>query len=321
MDDMKNSYVEEVNTDNMPQNDKHKSSFSAAVKGMALIIGLFMVGNIIGSLTNIKKIDNFHTENNLTETSTTAGTSSQTTYTTETTSSTQTTQITTTEKETTNENTTKETTTEPHTTEDNTPDEKDEIIALFNTSANKIKKTAKKVIRNYDDKRYDEELSDYPRVLNLVGGSLIDSWLVRHDTPVEYDEPELIRENYPVKGKDWVSRLESSDVAEATCVEKDGKYEIVLTLLYCKDPEENSGVCVAMQEVNLEVVQELVPIVKSCSVEYYDCVIRCTIEKDSGNMIYSKYTQPMVLDMTAGRINDMKAIFAMTFESEYVIEY
>lgn len=296
--------------DNQNPQAQEKTILSLAIKGIALVVGLFILGNIIGSLTNVKRVDNLQTHNNLTTTvSDTTTTLPSTTLPPETTTTTAPT------------TTTKPTTTKPTTTEDVTPDTKQEIVALFNESANRIKTNASKVTRNYEDRRYNKELSDYSLILATVANPLIDSWLVRNDIPIEYTEAELIKANVPVKGKDWVSKLSPDDVAVAKCTEKDGKYEIELELLYYQNPAEGKGPCAVMEEVNLGVVQELAPIVKQCSVEYYDCVIKCTIEKDSGNMVYIHYLQPMVLEMVAGRFTDQYAIFAMTFESEYVIEY
>ncbi len=294
--------------DNQNKQSQENSILGLAIKGIALVVGLFFLGNVIGSLTNIKRVGNFETQNNLTTTVTTTAPS--------TTAPTQTTETTTTAP-----STTKSTTTAAPTTEDVTPDTKEEIINLFNQSANRIKTNSTKVIRNYEDRRYIDELSDYPLILRTVGNPLIDSWLVRNDIPVEYTEDEIIKANVPVKGKTWVSKLTADDIAKAICTEKDDRYEIELQLLYCQNPPKNEGACAAMEEVNLEIVQELAPIVKECSVEYYDCVINATIEKDSGNMVYIHYLQPMMLEMVAGRFTDQHAIFAMTFESEYVIEY
>ena len=327
MDNMNNNRTDEVNSVNQPQ-EEQKSVFPTAVKGIALIIGLFILGNVIGSLTNIQWSDNISAQNQLSDVSTTESTVAEsTTVTTTTTLTTEaTTKETTTKKETSTkpdkkETTTKKTTTEQATTEDNILDTEEEIVALFNKSANNIKKKAVKITRNYDDKRFDEDMSDYPRVLNLVATPLINSYLVRNEIPVEYTEKDLIKANYPVKGKDWVSKLTADDIANINCVEKIDTYEIELYLQYCRDPEENTKVCAAMEEITLETVQELAPVVKTCSTEYYDCVITCTIEKESGNMTYAKYVQPMVLSITTQAVTERQAIFAMTFESEYIIEY
>ncbi|MBO7318805.1 MAG: hypothetical protein J6V06_02135 [Clostridia bacterium] len=306
-----NNPIEEVNIDIPEKKEPQKNIFPVAVKGIALIIGLFILGNIIGSLTNVQY------ENTLqTDSSTTLPTVSDTTLPATTLPSA--TQPTT--EETTTEVTTTLTTTEP-TTKDVTPDTKKEIVELFNSSINKVKPNAKKVTRNYVDRREDENVSDYPRVLRLAGLRVMNSWLVKYDIPVEYTDKELIQANFPVEGQTWSSKLTADDVGEAICSEKDGQYEIHLKLLYCKDPEKYTGVCSVMEEVNLGKVQELVDIVKTCSTEYYDCEIICTVDKNSGNLTYIKYIQPMALTMTTQRLTQMNAVFGMTFESEYVIEY
>ena len=303
----------------MDNNTQQKDNgiLQTAIKGIALILGLFILGNVIGSLTNIKRINTFETVNNQT---TTESTTIPQIITTAQPTTESTTQITTTEP------TTAITTTVVTTTEDTTPDTKEEIVALFNESANKVKKTAKKVTRNYENIRHDESLSEYPLVLKLTYGSLINSWIVDHDTPIEYvqsqgDEPDLIKANFPVKDKDWSSKLTAKDVDNAIITEENGNYHIILELSYCKDPAEDTGVCSVMEEVNLQKVQELVEIVKTCETEYYECKIECLIEKNSRNMIYAKYTQPMILNLTTQRLTQLKATFAISTESEFEIEY
>lgn len=317
MDNMENTHIEEVNLDSMQKKEPQKSVFASAVKGIALIVGLFFLGNLIGSLTNVQKIDTFQTQYNTTSSETSEPTSQVTETLTQTTAAETVTQAeTVTETTTTAAATTKE-----QTTKDTTSDTKKEIVALFNSSANKIKKKAKKVTRNYTDCRYDEEISDYPAVLNLVALPLINAYLVKDDVPVEYTDTQSIKENYPLNGESYTSKLKVSDVASAKCIESKGKYEIELQLLYCKDPEENKGVCSVMNAVTLKDIQAKAPVVKSCSVEYYDCTVRCTVEKKSGNMIYAKYTQPIILNFTTQGITERQGIFALTRENEYVIEY
>ena len=299
-------------------NPKEKSVMNIAIKGIALVIGLFIIGYLGGALKNIERIDTFQTQNNNTQLSDiTASTPDPTTETTLPESTT----VPSTAESTTKEATTKPTTTKPTTTKDTVIDSKEEIIELFNESANKVKKSAKKVTRLYENRRHDEDISDYPAVWNTVGGSLINSWLVNHDTPVEYDEKELIIANFPVKGEEWSSKLLAEDVAHATCREIEGYYEIEIYLDYCVDPEENRGPLAVMEGVNTELVQEFVDIVTDCSVEYYDCMIRCSIEKETGNLVHIKYIEPMALTLTTKRFTTLTGLFAMTFESEYDIMY
>lgn len=302
------------------QEPQEKSTFNIALKGVAFIICLFVIGYLGGAFTNIQRIDNLQTQNNLTQTTqTTVAAASETTTTTLPES---TTEITTTAESTTKTPTTaKPTTTKPTTTKDNVIDTVEEIVTLFNKSSNNVKKNASKVTRLYENRRYDEELSNYPAALNFRANKLINSWLVNHDTPVVYTEKELIIANYPVKGQEWSSKLSAEDVSSATCKEVSGYYEVEIHLDYCVDPKENTGPRAAMEEVTLEKVQELADIVKTCSVEYYDCVIRCSIEKDTGNLVRSKYIQPMILTMTTERFTKLDALFAMTFESGFEIEY
>ena len=292
------------------------SIFATAGKIVAFILGLFILGNVVGLLTNINQVNTIQTVNIQTTESTAVNTETSTVVTT-TETTTETTTGTTTEATT----TTEPTTTAVTTTEDTTPDSKQEIVDIFNKSANNVKKNARVVTRNYENLIYDRGKTDYPAILLAVARPLINSWLVNHDTPIEYTERDIIAANFPVKGKDWSSKLTAKDVEDATITEKDGKYYIVIDLKDCKDPAENTGVCSVMEEVNLAKVRELADIVSACETEYYDCKIECAIEKDTGNMVYVKYTQPMILNLTAGRVRDMDATFAMSIESEFEIAY
>lgn len=298
----------------MEKHTKEKSVLQLAVSGIALVIGLFILGNIIGSLSNLQYTNTLNTQNNLSTTEPTVSQSDTTVPSTEQT----TTAPATTEAPIT---TTKPTTTAPTTTEDTTPDTKEEIVEIFNESANKVKKKAVKVIRNYENIRKDDEMSKYPPAWDFAGRTLMGSWLVDHDTPVEYASGDLIKANFPVKGKDWSSKLKADDVDIAKLTEKDGKYYIELNLAYCKNPAENEGVIAVMEEVNLTKAQELVDYITKCDTEYYDCKIECIVEKDTGNLIYIKYTQPMVLSITTELFRVLDGALAITIESEFQIIY
>ena len=72
----------------MDNQNQEKSTLSIAVKGIALIVGLFILGNVIGSLTNIKRVGNFETQSNITTTAENITTTESTTLPPETTEST-----------------------------------------------------------------------------------------------------------------------------------------------------------------------------------------------------------------------------------------
>ena len=67
---------------------KENSALSTAIKGIALIIGLFVLGNVIGSLTNVHRINTVETVNNQTTTESTTLPSTTQPSTTETTTNT-----------------------------------------------------------------------------------------------------------------------------------------------------------------------------------------------------------------------------------------
>ncbi len=200
---------------------------------------------------------------------------------------------------------------------------KKKIVQYFNESSNRVKTDAVKVVKNFEKRTHNEDKLNLPSAIKAVGKNLLESKITDITEPVEYATPEAIVAKYPVPGAEWSSKLTEKDVAEATCVEKGGEYEITLVLNDYVDPEPGKGPSKAMDCLDVPTVRDTAPpFITAFSAEYYDCVIRCRIDKATGRVVWSNYTTPVLLKvgLDAGFV-DFDAEIGLTFEKDYSITY
>lgn len=292
-----------------------KDDVMQAIAIALVIIVLFSTGNILGSLMNVttESVGSDDTE----VTTTTATTTTATT----------TTAATTTAAPSGDSDTTAAPAGDSENKGDNSastgaPQTKAEIVAYFNESANKVKTDATKVVRNYEDLRHDEEKLVVPSALQSIGSNLISTFLKKDETPIEYGDNAAIVASYPVPGESWSSKLTEADVAEATCTDNGSEYEIMIKLNTSVDPATGTGVASAFEVIKTEDVMDAAGfVVQSFSAEYYDCVIKCKIDKATGHTTWANYTSPILLKVEAKVITTLNAEVGMTFEKDYTISY
>ena len=195
-----------------------------------------------------------------------------------------------------------------------------EIVALFNESANRVKTEATKVVKNYEYKRMLEEHLEVPAALNSMMDTLMGSVMKDELEPQEYTG-EMIVEKYPVPRETWSSQLTEADVVEATCIDNGTEYEITLKLVESNNPNVGSGVAAAMDTITEEDKAGIPDMVQKMDMRYFDCVIRCKIDKASGRTTWSNYLSPVVFDCEVKMIGTMAAKVGFSFEKDYTITY
>ncbi len=197
------------------------------------------------------------------------------------------------------------------------------VIEYFNESSNRVKTEAVKVVRNFENRTHNEDKLELPAALKGVGKSLLKNRIAGTTEPLEYATPEEIVSRYPAPGQEWSSILTEEEVEEAICVENGDEYEITLKLYDCVDPEQGKGTSKAMDCLDVPTVRDTAPpFITAFSAEYYDCVIRCRVNKETGRVVWANYTAPVVirLGLDAG-IAQFDAQIGITFEKDYSIEY
>ena len=198
---------------------------------------------------------------------------------------------------------------------------KAEIIAMFNESANRVKTEATKLVKNYEYKKMLEEYLEVPSVLNGMMDTFMGSVMKDDLEPQEYVGTDMIVEKYPVPRETWSSKLTEADVTEATCIDNGAEYEITLKLAETINPTVGSGVAAAMDTITEEDKAGIPDMVSKMDMRYFDCVIKCKIDKATGRTVWSNYTSPVVFDCEVKMFGTHAVKMGLSFEKDYTITY
>lgn len=196
-----------------------------------------------------------------------------------------------------------------------------EIVALFNESANKIKKDAKKVVKNYEKRTVNEDKLKMPEGLEDTGREMMKKYMSDDTEPIVYETKEDIRNEYIVPDQDYVSKLQPSTVVTATCVDKGSTYEIYFKLKDQKNPTAGNGVGAVCDVIEGYEIAEKVSLIKKFDTYYSNCEIKATIDKKTGRMTHTNYKTPVFLDLTINMFGTHDVSVGYTFEKDYTITY
>ncbi len=197
----------------------------------------------------------------------------------------------------------------------------EEIITLFNDSANKIKTTAKRATRNYQDMKINS--LEVPSALQALADGAIEKFVKPNMTPEVYEGTEAVKEKYPVSGTDFASKLKAEYVDTITCTDNGTEYVIDIKLKDQLNPVYRSGEGVGsiFWTMNIDDIANNAPGFQSAELSYYNCTATAKIDKATGNMTYSKFNYNFDMDITIKMLGTLNAKAAMTVIEEYVIEY
>lgn len=195
-----------------------------------------------------------------------------------------------------------------------------EIVDLFNTSMNRIKGEAVKVTKNYE-KRTVNQL-ELPSALQSMGDTLINEVMKDDTEPIVYATKQEIRDNFMVPDQDYVSCLKPEDVKKAVFKDNGNEYEIYILVNDEKAPSAGSGVGSVFDVIETHEMKEKAPsFVKEFTTEYYNCVVKVKIDKQTGRVTSANYSTPLYMDSTVDFMGTHRVIFGVTFEKDYTIEY
>ena len=94
-----------------------------------------------------------------------------------------------------------------------------------------------------------------------------------------------------------------------------------LKLVDTTNPTVGSGVAAAMDTITEEDKEGIPDMVQKMNMEYFDCVIRCKIDKASGRTTWSNYTSPVVFDCEVKMLGTWAVKVGLSFEKDYTITY
>lgn len=197
----------------------------------------------------------------------------------------------------------------------------EEIVALFNESAGKIKTTAVRATRNYQDMRINS--LEVPSALQSLADGAISKFVKPNMTPEVYEGTEAVKEKYPVSGTDFASKLKPEYLETITCTDNGTEYVIDIKMKPQENPVYRSGEGVGsiFWTMNIDDIANNAPGFESANLYYYDCVATAKIDKATGNMTYTKFDYSFDMDISIKMVVSLNAKASMSVIEEYVIEY
>lgn len=205
--------------------------------------------------------------------------------------------------------------------EESAPQTVEEIVEYFNASANKIKPTAQKVVKNYEKRIIDEDRLVFPESLESTARSMIASFMKDDNDPIVYETREDITNEFIVPGQDYVSKLKAEYVEKATCVDKGSQYVMTLELNDQKNPTAGVGIGAVCDVIEANEVAEGASFVEKFETTYSDCKIVATIDKATERVVHIQYSTPLLLEMRVNLFGTHDVALAVTFVKDFTITY
>ncbi len=197
----------------------------------------------------------------------------------------------------------------------------EEIVEIFNESANKIKTDSTKVVKNYEKRITNRDKTVIPSAVEGMAEDMISSLMKDDEKPTVYDTREEIVENYLVPEQNYVSKLQAKDVVKATIKDTGSTYEIYIKLKNQTNPTAGVGVGSVCDVIEAHEVAEDAPFVDKFTTDYYNCEVKATIDKATGKVVHTNYRTPLVLNITVSMFGKHDISVGFTFEKDYSITY
>lgn len=196
-----------------------------------------------------------------------------------------------------------------------------EIVEMFNSSANKIKTDASKVVKNFEKRIVNEDKTDIPSAMGSVAENMMASMMGDDTEPIPFTGKDEIIENFIVPQQSYVSKLSPDYVVKAECKDKGNTYEIYLKLKDHKNPTAGIGVGAVCDVIETHEIAQKASFIKEFSTTYYNCEIKATIDKATGKITHIVYTTPLVMNMTVNLLGTHSGSIGFTFIKDYTVTY
>jgi len=192
---------------------------------------------------------------------------------------------------------------------------------MFNTSANRIKTDASKVVKNFEKRIVNEDKTDIPSAMGSVAESMMASMMGDDTEPIPFTGKDEIIENFIVPQQSYVSKLSPDYVVKAECKDKGNTYEIYLKLKDHKNPTAGIGVGAVCDVIETHEIAQKASFIKEFSTTYYNCEIKATMDKATGKITHIVYTTPLVMNMTVNLLGTHSGSIGFTFIKDYTVTY
>lgn len=204
---------------------------------------------------------------------------------------------------------------------------KAEIVKLYNTSVNKVKKEATELTRNYKHLSVPEDLLELPAAIQGIGKTAIGTFVKGSDEPESWTSKEDMNIVFPVGNTDYSSKLTADMVESAACTDNGKTYTVQLKLYDDKitSPEKGQGYAGVFNTITASTITGVsIPTVtfNEVTVKGTDGAITCTIDKASKRVTEITFANTDHLDIDVKVVfSNLKAKLAMVSEENYSIKY
>lgn len=207
------------------------------------------------------------------------------------------------------------------TTESTVPATTEEIVALFNQSANRIKTESILVVKNYEKRTVNQEHVSIPKAIEGMTKTMLTTVMKDDVDPIAYSTREEIRTEFIVPDQSYVSRLKASDLVEASCKDTGKTYEIYFKLKDESNPTAGKGVGSVCDVIETHEIAEGPDFIEEFSTRYYNCEIKAVYNKASGRITHITYKTPVIMKMKVNLLGHHSGSMGFTFEKDFSITY
>ncbi|MGN1194957.1 MAG: hypothetical protein ACI4SB_05700 [Acutalibacteraceae bacterium] len=203
----------------------------------------------------------------------------------------------------------------------------EQIVELYNSSANRIKAEATTLTRNYKKLESLPEYLELPSAIQGIGSAAIKQFVKGSDTPESWTSKEDMQAVFPVGGTDYTSHMTPDMVESATCTDTGSAYQLEIKLYDDKitSPEKGTGYAGVFNTVTASSITSVsIPTVtfNSVDVNGINGSISCTIDKASKRVTDITFRNTDILAIGAKvAFSEFTAKLALAVEENYTIAY
>ena len=204
---------------------------------------------------------------------------------------------------------------------------KDEIVSLYNTAVNKVKKEASNLTRNYKHVSAPEDQLELPSAIQGLGKTAIGTFVKGTDTPESWTSKEDMQIVFPVGNTDYSSHLTADMVEAASCEDAGSTYKITLKLYDDKltSPAKGQGYAGVFNTTTASTFTEInIPTVTFNRVDIngVNGSITCTIDKATQRVTEITFANTDIMKLEVKVVvATLNVKLALAVEENYSVAY
>lgn len=204
---------------------------------------------------------------------------------------------------------------------------KEQAVELYNKAANRIKKEASSITRNYKKLSSVDKYLKLPSAIQGLGSAAMKQFVKGSDKPETYTAQEDKNIVFPVGGTDYTSNLTADMVKTASVTDTGNEYKISFVLYDDKitSPEKGKGYAGVFNTVTASTFNEInIPTVtfEKVNVNGVGGAISCTVNKVNETISEITFKNTDILDLSVKvAIKTLDVKLALAVEENYTVKY